>query len=100
MIIQIVQNLIDDRGWCRTGAWAERSPLQASLWGCNAGSGRARPGCSVTGPPPYSSFTILKTTFHVIIHHAGCLHVRVADRGSDKLEAALLQVLGQGGGFR
>jgi len=41
-------------------------------------------------------FPIFKAAFDVIIHHAGRLHVRIADRGADELEATLLQVLGQG----
>src|SRR5207244_10715884 len=47
-------------------------------------------------PKISSSPSILKAAFHMIVHHAGRLHVRVADRGADELEATLLQVLGQG----
>src|SRR2546426_1105678 len=54
----------------------------------------------MTGPAPYSSFPVFKTSYHVIIHHPRSLHVRVADRGADELEAALLQVFGQGVGLR
>ena len=36
----------------------------------------------------------------MVVHHAGRLHVRVADRGADELEAALFQVFGQGVGLR
>lgn len=36
----------------------------------------------------------------MIIYHARRLHVRVADRGSDELEAASFQILGQSVGFQ
>src|SRR5262249_41623947 len=37
---------------------------------------------------------------HVIVHHAGRLHVGVADRGADEREATLLQVLAHRVGLR
>ena len=32
---------------------------------------------------------VAKTAVHMIINHAGGLHMGIADRGADKLEAAL-----------
>src|SRR5439155_19832724 len=58
------------------------------------------PGGLSTGPIPLSSLPVFKASYHVIIHHPRRLHVRVADRGADELEAALLQVFGQGVGLR
>src|SRR5712692_7970277 len=54
----------------------------------------------MTGPAPSLSLPVFKTAYDVIIHHAGRLHVRIADRRADELETALLQILGQGVGFR
>src|SRR5690349_7168095 len=34
------------------------------------------------------------TVFHMIVHHSGCLHVRITDGGAKKLKATLLHVFG------
>src|SRR2546430_697410 len=61
---------------------------------------RARLGCLPTGPPLFFPPAIFKTVYHVVVHHAGCLHMRITDCGADELEAALLQILGQGVGLQ
>src|SRR3989454_5730759 len=78
------------------------SRLSTSGWlgGRTRSIGNGCPGDAATGPLPLSSLPIFKTSYHVIVHHAGRLHVRVTDRRADELEAALLQVLGQGVGLR
>src|SRR5207302_7615417 len=57
---------------------AERgTPMSQSAYrrvcGAATPKGAAQRGCSVTGPPPYSSPPVFKTAYHVIVHHAGRL---------------------------
>src|SRR5438094_7070061 len=104
---------------CRERVTLSRAPrrsrraMQTSLRGCDgemdlstSGLLGGRTRSKATGPRQCSDRTltlflpIFKTLYHVVVHHAGRLHVRVADGRADEREAAFLQILGQGIGLR
>src|SRR3989442_1895518 len=87
-------------GWCRMGTWRSGRAYSRVFGGATAKGSEHVRVMRRQDPHHISSLSIFKTSYHVVVHHAGRLHVRVADRGADELEAALLQVFGQGVGLR
>src|SRR3989442_3182205 len=87
-------------GWCRMGTWRSGRAYSRVFGGATAKGSEHVRVMRRQDPHHISSLSIFKTAYHVVVHHAGRLHVRVADRGADELEAALLQILGQGVGLR
>src|SRR2546425_11480118 len=87
-------------GWCRMGPWRSGRAYSRVFGAATAKGSEHVRVMRRQDPHHISSLSIFKTAYHVVVHHAGRLHMRVADRGADELEAALLQVLGQGVGLR